>query len=195
MVAATRSPGRSPIRHGITGYDRSTRTMIGPKGTHHGAIIANGNLYCPATPRSLLEPGPLARNATGEQAAAHDAETAETARYKLGRLTRDDADGYHRVACAAATGKIRCPLRPPSMMRYRDRPQILQPPGIPRPAAPGKPSPCRPRSRGAARARHGQKHPQNVRPGCEDHQGPNVKAANVKTSWWGARGSNPEPMG
>ena len=22
----------------------------GPKGTHHGAIIANGNLYCPATP-------------------------------------------------------------------------------------------------------------------------------------------------
>ena len=25
----------------------------GPKGTHHGAIIANGNLYCPATPRSL----------------------------------------------------------------------------------------------------------------------------------------------
>jgi hypothetical protein len=25
----------------------------GPKGTHHGAIIANGNLYCPATPRTL----------------------------------------------------------------------------------------------------------------------------------------------
>ena len=39
----------------------------GPKGTHHGAIISNGNLYCPATPRSLLELGPLARNATREQ--------------------------------------------------------------------------------------------------------------------------------
>ena len=25
----------------------------GPKGTHHGAIIANGDLYCPATPRLL----------------------------------------------------------------------------------------------------------------------------------------------
>jgi len=25
----------------------------GPKGTHDGAIIANGNLYCPATPRTL----------------------------------------------------------------------------------------------------------------------------------------------
>jgi hypothetical protein len=36
----------------------------GPRGTHHGAIIANGNLYCPATPRPLLQPGPLARDAT-----------------------------------------------------------------------------------------------------------------------------------
>jgi hypothetical protein len=31
----------------------------GPRGTHHGAIIANGNLYCPQTPRLLLELGPL----------------------------------------------------------------------------------------------------------------------------------------
>ena len=52
----------------------------GPRGTHHGAIIANGNLYCPATPRTLLELGPLARDATPDQAAAHDQQTAETAR-------------------------------------------------------------------------------------------------------------------
>ena len=103
----------------------------GPKGTHDGAIIANGNLYCPATPRSLLELGPLARDATPEQATAHDAKTAELARHKLGRLTRDDEDGYHRVACPAAMGKIRCPLRPPSMTLDRDRPEILQPPGHP----------------------------------------------------------------
>jgi hypothetical protein len=103
----------------------------GPKGTHHGAIIANGNLYCPATPRSLPELGPLARDATPEQAAAHDAKSTELARYKLGRITRDDQDGYHRVACPAAMGKIRCPLRPPSMTLDRDRPQILQPPEHP----------------------------------------------------------------
>jgi len=103
----------------------------GPRGTHHGAIISNGNLYCPKAPRTLLEPGPLARDATPDEAAAHDAKTAETARYKLGRITADDADGYHRVACPAVTGKIRCPLRPPSMLLDRSRPEILQPPEHP----------------------------------------------------------------
>jgi hypothetical protein len=103
----------------------------GPKGTHQGAIIANGNLYCPCTPRTLTELGPLARTATKEQAADHDRKTAELARYKLGRITSDDADGYHRVACPAATGKTRCPLRPSSMTLDRSRPEILNPPQHP----------------------------------------------------------------
>jgi hypothetical protein len=103
----------------------------GPKGTHHGAIIANGNLYCPAAPRTLLELGPLARAATKAQAAGHDRKTSELARYKLGRITADDADGYHRVQCPAAMGKVRCPLRPASMLLDRDRPEILQAPEHP----------------------------------------------------------------
>jgi hypothetical protein len=103
----------------------------GPKGTHEGAIISNGRLYCPKTPRSLLELGPLPRDATPGQAAAHDSRTAETARYKLGRITSDDADGYHRIQCPAVMGKIRCPLRSRSMTLDRDRPEILQPPQHP----------------------------------------------------------------
>jgi len=103
----------------------------GPRGTHDGAIIANGNLYCPATPRPLLELMPLARDATPDRAAAHDQQAAETARHKLGRITSDDADGYHRVMCPAVMGKIRCPLRPASMTLARDRPEILTPPGHP----------------------------------------------------------------
>jgi hypothetical protein len=103
----------------------------GPKGTHHGAIISNGNLYCPKTPRPLLELGPLPRGATPDDAAAHDAQTAELARHKLGRTTADDPDGYHRVMCPAAMGKIRCPLRPASMTLPRDRPEILTPPEHP----------------------------------------------------------------
>ena len=103
----------------------------GPRGTHHGAIIANGNLYCPITPRALLELRPLARDATPDQASAHDQQSAELAHYKLGLVTSDDADGYHRVACPAAMGKIRCPLRPASMTLTRDRPEILTPPEHP----------------------------------------------------------------
>jgi hypothetical protein len=103
----------------------------GPRGTHEGAVIANGNLYCPAAPRALLELGPLSRAATPAQAAQHDARTVEAARYKLGRLTADDADGYHRVQCPAAAGKVRCPLQPPSMTLDRDRPEILTPPEQP----------------------------------------------------------------
>jgi hypothetical protein len=103
----------------------------GPKGTHHDAIIANGSRYCPQAPRALVALGPLPRDATPDQASAHDARTAELARYKLSKITADDADGYHRVACPAAAGKIRCPLRPPSMTLDRDRPEILQPPQHP----------------------------------------------------------------
>jgi hypothetical protein len=103
----------------------------GPKGTHHGAIISNGNLYCPKTPRPLLGLGPLPPGPAKEQAAAHDARTAELARHKLGPITADDADGYHRVQCPAAMGKIRCPLRPASMLLDRDRPEILTPPENP----------------------------------------------------------------
>jgi len=103
----------------------------GPQGTHQGAIIANGNLYCPMTPPPLLQLGPLARNATPEDIAAHDQQAAEGARHKLGQITGDDADGYHRAMCPAALGKIRCPLRPQSMVLDRQRPEILTPPGHP----------------------------------------------------------------
>jgi hypothetical protein len=103
----------------------------GPHGTHHGAIISNGNLYCPQAPRVLLQLGPPARDVTREQAASHDTRTAELARYKLGRITSDDADGYHRVMCPAVMGKIRCPLRPESLTLDRDRPEILTPPQDP----------------------------------------------------------------
>jgi hypothetical protein len=103
----------------------------GPRGTHHGAIIANGNLYCPVTPQPLLELVPLPPGASAAGTAAHDQKTAELSRYKLGVHAGDDADGYRRHTCPAAAGKIRCPLRPASMTLDRSRPQILTPPQHP----------------------------------------------------------------
>ena len=103
----------------------------GPKGTYDGAVIANGHLYCPQTPRTLLELSPLPPGAAPDAVAGHDQQAAELARHKLGRHTADDADGYHRVTCPAVTDKIRCPLRPDSMLLSRDRPEILTPPEHP----------------------------------------------------------------
>ena len=100
----------------------------GTKGTFGGAICANGNLYCPCTPPALLTLGPLARGATEAEVAAHDVRSAELARYKLGRISADDADGYHRVMCPAAMGKVRCPRREQSLALSFDRPSVTAPP-------------------------------------------------------------------
>jgi hypothetical protein len=103
----------------------------GPKGTHHGATLANGNLYCPATPTALLLLTPLPPGASDQQTAEHDQKCAELHHHKLAPITSHDADGYRRVACPATTGKLRCPLRPQSLTLPYDRPTIHQPPQHP----------------------------------------------------------------
>jgi hypothetical protein len=104
----------------------------GPRGTFGGAVISNGNLYCPSTPAALLALGPLARGASRDETVAHDAMSAELARYKLGRISANDADGYHRVLCPAAAGKLRCPVRERSMALSHQRPEVSPPEHLPR---------------------------------------------------------------
>jgi hypothetical protein len=111
--------------HDLHPNDRS------PHGTHHGAIINNGNLYCPATPTTLLALGPLHRSATPEQTVTHDQLCRELAAYKLSPITSHDHDGYHRTICPAAQGKLRCAHRPQSITLPNDRPTILDPPEHP----------------------------------------------------------------
>lgn len=103
----------------------------GRKGTHMGATLANGALYCPATPAALLELGPLARGASEAETAAHDARAAELRRHRLAPVAGYDEDGYHRVGCPAARGKLRCPLRAESMALDHARPEVASPPEHP----------------------------------------------------------------
>ena len=103
----------------------------GMKGSHQGAICANGNLYCPATPKALFELSPASPAATEAELAAHDRKSEELSRYKLSPLTAPDQDGYHRAICPAAAGKLRCPLRPESMSLSHQRPTITNPPEHP----------------------------------------------------------------
>lgn len=100
----------------------------GQKGTFSGAVIFNGNLYCPATPAPLLEIGPASRDFSKQQFADHDLKSAELSAYKLGRISAYDPDGYHRVSCPAAMGKIRCPHRSESMVLALSKPQVLSAP-------------------------------------------------------------------
>ena len=63
--------------------------------------------------------------------AAHDERAEELARFKLGRMSADDADGYHRVGCPAALGKLRCALKRSSMSLSLERPEVLSLPEHP----------------------------------------------------------------
>ncbi len=103
----------------------------GINGSHEGAIACNGNLYCPATPRALFQLGPPAPGATETELTAHDQKSEELSRHKLSPLTAADQDGYRRVICPAAAGKIRCPHRPASMQLSHERPTIANPPEHP----------------------------------------------------------------
>ena len=103
----------------------------GTQGTYKGAISCNGNLYCPATPSALFEVGPLSRGASEDDVAAHDRTLVELSRYKLGRISATDRDGFHRAACPAVMGKVRCPARPDSMALDFTRPEVLSPPEHP----------------------------------------------------------------
>ena len=105
----------------------------GPKGTHDGADHRQREPVLPvhAPPAAGTRAARPHRHGRRTGRRPRRARPPRLARYKLGRITADDADGYHRVACPAATGKIRCPLRPASMTLDRDRPEILAPPEHP----------------------------------------------------------------
>ena len=82
-----------------------TRTTAAPRAPTTARSSPTGTCTARRRRAPCWNSGRSARAATGEQAAAHDAKTAEPARYKLGRLTADDADGYHRVAVPRRHGQ------------------------------------------------------------------------------------------
>ena len=118
-----------PLRDAGASSSRTcTRTTAAPKAPTTAPSSATATCTARARPAPLLELGPLTRSATREQAAAHDAKTAETARYKLGRITATTPTAT--TACSAPPPWARSAARsgPSSMSLDRDRPEILPPP-------------------------------------------------------------------
>jgi hypothetical protein len=101
FAARLRRIGAEPVMD-LHPFDR------GPKGTFEGAVCANGSLYCPAVPDRLLSLGPLERGAATRVVLDHDRSCGELDRYRFAPLQGPDEDGYERVLCPAAAGKLRC---------------------------------------------------------------------------------------
>lgn len=99
----------------------------GPKGDFEGAVLSGGCLYCPKTPVALLKLGPIRRGPSKDEASAHNARYAELARYRLSPLSAPDRDGYQRLICPAAAGKLRCPLKPSSLALSAENPTLTGP--------------------------------------------------------------------
>ena len=101
-----------------------------------GAVISNGNLYCPKTPASSCSTARPAQKGERRQKRRRSHRTSPAHRrarqYKLGgRERRDDEDGYHRFAMPGGDRKVcRCPLRPDSM----SLPRSTAPRSSPRPS-------------------------------------------------------------
>ncbi len=120
----------------------------GPKGTHHGAVISNGNLYCPCTPRPLLQLGPLARTATSQQTADWERQTAELAPWRTASSaasppTTPTATTASSAPPPQARSAARC--GPPRCGWTGTGPRSCSPRSTRRPAAPSRPSPSRPK--------------------------------------------------
>lgn len=120
----------------------------GPKGTYQGAVVIDGWLYSPTIPQNLRSlktpptPRKLSRRHSAEKRAKIKEERAEYKKqlgafndaiaqrelYALKRHARMDKDGYMRLMCPAAAGKLRCALVEASMQLPLTKPTAYDPP-------------------------------------------------------------------
>ncbi len=86
----------------------------GMKGSHQGAICANGGLYCPATPKALLQLSPLAPGATHEQTADHEVKASSspaTSSHRSAHPTPTVITAWPARRCAASSAARTGPPR------------------------------------------------------------------------------------
>jgi hypothetical protein len=106
--------------------------QLGIQANSQGAILVEGNWYCPVIPEPLstatadLRAKEISRDTYTTQIAAR-------VPYQLKHKDGPDADGYQRLACPALGGHpgLMCPLREPSLSPRDGRPKVLQPPEEP----------------------------------------------------------------
>ena len=103
---------------------------LGRQANSHGAVLVEGTWYCPGMPEVLVAATLDLRNGRVDDE-TYRARIAARADYALRRKSGPDADGYERFSCPAlGHPKVRCALRPTSLLAFGGRPVTppLQPP-------------------------------------------------------------------
>jgi hypothetical protein len=152
IVLTARLPDEGPLQIGSVSLPAGVRIVSGYGTAQQPVACATTE---PVPDAGLVLGGPIPgsrpvgpgaflavrhRDATSDEITAHDTRAGELARHKPGRISADDADGYHRIMCPAAMGKIRCPLRPQSMTLDRGRPENAGAARPPPPSPPPRPN-------------------------------------------------------
>jgi hypothetical protein len=128
-------PGRFHLPARALGYRpvMDYRTdQLGIQANTGGALLVEGNWYCPALPGPLITATARLRDHAIDQA-TYNTQIAARAPYQLKRKDGPDVDGYQRLSCPA-TGHhpgLMCPLRQASLSPRDGQPKVLQPPPEP----------------------------------------------------------------
>ena len=94
------------------------KDQLGVQGSHAGALLIEGNWYCPAMPQALIDATRDYRNGTIKEPAWRE-RIAARGNYLLRAKERPDAEGHQRNTCAAAghAPTVRCSNKPVSIGR------------------------------------------------------------------------------
>lgn len=106
--------------------------QLGIQANSGGAVLVEGNWYCPSMPEALVAATADLRAGTIDRV-TYQTHIAARADYRLKRKDGPDADGYERLACPA-TGShpcLMCPLRESSLSPRDGRTKVLDPPAEP----------------------------------------------------------------
>lgn len=105
-------------------------TELGRQASSQGAVMVDGNFYCPAMPEDLVAASSDKRaGRTSDE--IYKARIAARAAWRLVRKAGPDQDGYERFACPAQGGHphLACPLRPGA--KSVGKVPVLSPPEVP----------------------------------------------------------------
>jgi len=106
--------------------------QLGIQANTGGALLAEGNWYCPALPEPLITATTRLRD-HAISPGLYDQQITARRPYQLKHKDGPGADGYQRLTCPAAGHHPRliCPLRQASLTPRDGRPKVLQPPPEP----------------------------------------------------------------